>query len=326
MKTLCSHRPLAALVLIAAAASLLTACGSDETVIKSRVQMEIDACKASSDPTFELKFGPGAPYMLMTEFCQEPLSEVEFTDEINAKVTVGPYHIRLNKNTSDGRWHINQVKWPELDEARSILTWDTLSDADRQKALELFAKAEKQAPKLVEIKLTSMKLLLKLRRAKSKEKDADPAGLGPKAEAYYKATLAAASEQSNPDLAAEIRLMVIEYYDSYRNSAEEFSVPSDSAAEWELGAIKAIENEIKEAEKKGDKALIAKKEAEIETRKQEMVTNAEKRKKEAERMGKLAVKLKERECAEIKAAAGVSPKDSNLSARIAESSSLVNCP
>lgn len=310
----------------AAMALTLAACGGDETVIKNKIQMELDACKASTEPLYPMKTGAGDPYPVIKEFCEQPIGEFGITEQIYATVPVGPYKFKLRKNTSDGRWHLNQVSWPEMDDVRNTLTWDTISDSDYQAILKKLATAEGQAPKLEEIKETRLDILLKLRRKAKKDDDPDPGSLGKEGEAYYKAALAAASEQDNPNLAAKLRLRVIQYYDGYRQIAEDYSTPNEQGTEYEAAAIKALQIEVEEAEKKGDEALKAKKEADIEERKKEMAANIEQRVKDAERMGKLAVMLKARECSEIQAIRTVNPRDAAIQAQVADVGSLVNCP
>lgn len=317
-------RALTPLAAAAALVSLAAGCGSDETLIKNRVQMELDACKAHDQALYAVPMDSGKPYEIYKSLCDQPMGELKFEDQIYATVPVGPYQFKMRKNTSDGRWHLTQVSWPALDDARSALTWESISDEDYKRILELLTQAEAQAPTIEEIKLTRLGILLRQRKTVDKTNDADPAGLGP-ADAYYKASVAAATEQNNPDLNARLRLAVIDYYDQYRQTAEEFSVPSESAAEFEAAAIKAVENEVEEAKKAGNEALVKQKLAEIEERKKEMEVNAAQRVKDAARMAELTKLLTARECAEIQAITVVKPNDSELSAQVINTSTLVNC-
>ncbi len=312
---------------LAAAAALSTACGSDATLIQNRVQMEVDACKAASTPSFEVKFGANSSYAIDTALCKEhTLQPAVLDDEITAHVNLGPYQFNLRKNLSEGRWFIHQVKWAELDEARSILTWDNISDSDYKRAIDLFTKAETQAPALEEPRLSKLDILLLHRKKANKDNDPEPAGLGPELQAYFAQCLKAAADHKNPDLDARVRTRVIQWYDDYRQTAEEFSIPSESAAEYERGAIKAIQNEADEAKKAKNDALFQEKMAEIEQREKEMVLNAAQRIKDAERMRVLADALKARQCAEIQAAATSNPTSADLKTELNAARTLITCP
>jgi hypothetical protein len=307
-------------------ASSALACGSDETLIMNKVTMELDACKAATTPTHEVTILGTKSYSMETSVCKMATAgEVKLIDKMYADVPAPPYLFKLRKNMSDSRWFINQIKWPELDEARHILTWDTLSKADYDKALELFTKAEKQAPHLEEIPLAKLEILLKRRRNANKDKDPDPAGLGPVLKAYYAEVVKRASDQDNPDLNAKVRLTIIRYFDDYRVAAEEASVPSATAADWERGAIKALENDLEEAKKNKDEAETKRITEEIAVREKEMPENQKRREANAEIMAGRAKALKKYQCAELRGLAGVTPTNADLKTEVGSAKALLDC-
>jgi len=314
------------LVALVLASTSMLACSSDEALILNKVQLELDACKASTAPTFEIDFVGTPSYKLETSVCKKAtLGEVKIIDKMYADVDAAPYVFKLRKNLSDGRWFLNQVKWPELDEARHILTWDTLSKSDYDKALKLFTIAEGQAPQIEEIPLAKLDILLNRRRNANKDKDPDPAGLGPDLKAYYEEVIKRSTAQDNPDLNARFRLAIISYYDAYRVAAEDASVPSDSAVDWERGAIKALMNDVEEAKKNKDDAEVKRIMAEVAQREKEMPENQKKRERDAEVMAGRAKALKKYECGELRALASVNPTNPDLKTEVNSAKSMLDC-
>ncbi len=303
-------------------AVLLSGCASDEQKITNKIQLELDSCKAASGDTYDVKFQTGKTYALFKSKCDTAITEVNIVEQLSGSARVGPYHFKLRKNSADNRWTLTQITWPELDEARSIFTFTTISKTDYARADELLAKVNEVAPELDEAWLLRMDIALKRRGSVDKKKDPDPTGLG-KAQDFYQKAIAAA--KGNPNFEAKVRMKVLAYYDDYRRTAEDNSTPSETAAEYEQGAIKAVRLEAEEAKKAGKKDLYKKKMAEIEVRQKEAEENIVIREKEAKRMAGLAVTLKKRQCTEIGGLKAITVSDTTLAGKVSEHTSL-NCP
>lgn len=306
----------------------LVACASEEEKVQNRIALEIEACKAATGEFYEVPYEVGDPYKMYRSFCDQPVMDVKLVDPVRATAKVGPYEFQLNKNLKEGRWGLSLVRWNALDSARNTLSVDNLTEADYKAAEEQLAKAEAEGPTVAEVKLKRLEVLIALRKKanKTQETMVDRASLGPVAEGYYKQATAAAREQGNPDLEAGLRLQVLNYLNHFRLQAEEASTPSEQAAEYELGSIKALENDAKEAKAKKDTAAYDKIQAEIELRKKEFEENQVKRQESAKRMSELSVELKKRQCAELQSARGVAPKEDRLSKDYGAALNAVGCP
>lgn len=292
-------------------AALVLGCASDSKMIENKISLELEGCRAASGDTYEVRFEFGAPYLLAKSLCDTKVTDVVITDQINATAKAGPYIFSLRKNTKDQRWSITRVSWPELDQVRSIKTFDTISDADLKTADGLLATAEKKAPRFAEIKLTRLELLLMQRKRANKTGEPDRSTLGVAAP-YYEEAVKAAEAQKNPDLNLQLRLLVIGYYDRYRDLAHGSSEVSESASDWEVGAIKAIQNDADAAKAAKDDKTYEAKLAEIEQRQKELEANKIRRQEEAKIMTALTVALTKRECDEIAKAKGLTPSIADL--------------
>ncbi|MBH23636.1 MAG: hypothetical protein CMH57_04035 [Myxococcales bacterium] len=317
--------PTLAALLVATA--LISGCADDRSKIESKIKFELEACQKAEGSTYEIKFEVGAPYAIETFACDVPVKEITLDNDINANAKVGPYTFNMRKDTSDGRWHVTRVTWPELDQARSIMETENKADTDITKGITLLNAVLKEAPKMEYARLSLMELHLLQRKRFNKQGETNEqrAGLGT-AQAPYDASVKAAVENGQNNLAAQLHLLVIGYLDRYRQLAEDASVVSDDNAEKERAAIKAVQNEADEAKKKGDTPAYENAIAEIATREKEMEENAVKRVKDAEVMGKVAKELLKRECVAIQAAKGLSGVSSEVTAEVSTYASQVTCP
>lgn len=321
-----AHRPLL-LTLALCAGLALSACASDDKQIEQKVALELESCRKAEGEFYEVRFESGKPYQMYRFACEAPVTDITVTEKINGDARVGPYEFKLRKNVSDSRWYLSQVRWPALDKARNVFTFDSISDSDYMEADKALAEAEAQAPKLAEIKERRLEIALVLRKKANKQDEpmAQRATLGP-AQSYYNQALAAAKEHGDSNLEARLRVMALDYLNAFREKAEENSTPSESAAEWEAAAIKAVQNDADEAKKKGDTATYDKKMAEIEQRKKEAEQNVVKREKAAAEMAEMAKLLKAEQCKEISAAKGLAPTDTELRNELTSALGAVTCP
>jgi len=305
-------------------ALLILACASDEQLIVNRAQLELDACKRAETETFEVKFETGSPYVIYRSLCDSPVTNIRIKEKIDGNADVGPYNLQLRKNLDDGCWLLTGVSWPEFDQARSLDSLDSPADSDFDKAEQLLAQAETDAPKIAEIKELRLKFLLQRRKATKKAAETDKTSLGD-AQPYFDQATAAATEQSNPDLNLRLRLQVLNYYDRFRQIAEDSSTPSEQSAEWDVASVKAIRQEANDAKKAGNDKLYKEKMAEAEQREKDNVKAAEQRQKDADAMVTLAAQLKLRQCKELTAARAVTTASADLRAQLDGFSSL-GCP
>ena len=304
---------------------LALGCASDEKLITTKVQFELDACKRAEGATHEVKFETGPPYVIDKSLCETPVTNVRITDKINGHAEVGPYDFELRQNVDDGRWLLTRVTWPELDQARNIDTLSSPSEDDLRKADELLAKAEQDAPKIAEVKTLRLKSLLIRRKQANKSKETDRSGLGV-AEDYFAKASAAAKEQGNADLELSLRLQVINYLDRYRTLADESSTVSEQSGEWDEAAVKAIRQEARDAKKAGNNELAKQKEAEAVQREKDNVKAAEQRVKDAETMKSVAAQLLARECKELAPAKALTGANADLRAELDALVTGASCP
>jgi hypothetical protein len=316
-----------ALPLAALAALSLAACADDQKLVEQKIAFELDACKQAQGDTHEVRFETGKPYTMLRFACDAPISDIKITDQINGEGKVGPYEFKLRKNTGDNRWHLAQVRWPDLDDARNTLSFDNISQSDYQQADAALARAEAQAPHLAEIKERRLQIAITLRDNANKQAEPIPqrASLGP-AKALFDKLIADTKSNNDTILEAKLRLQVLQYLDKQRRIAEDNSTPSESAAEWEAAAIKAVQNEADEAKAKGDTALHQKKLAEIEERKKEAADNVLKREEAAKTMTQLAAAFKAELCREIEPARALNPTDATLRGELSSTINAVQCP
>ena len=303
----------------------LTACSSADTQITNRIQLELEACLRAEGPMHDVLFEDGDPYPIYKALCDQPVTDVGTAEEINGEGRVGPYRFQFRQRVSEGRWILARVTWPELDEAQNTLRQAGKTDADYVKIDELLGKAEASAPMIPGIKVRRLEMAVERRKQAKGKADKDPTSLGV-AEPYYKEALASAKKLGDPDLEARLRLLVINYWDQKRAAADEYSVPSGTTAEWETAAIKAVQNEAKEAKKARNMKLYKDKMAEIEKRKKESVENTKTLAEESKKFAARADELKKVQCAEIQAASPVIPKDEDLKKEMRALAEMVTCP
>ncbi len=303
------------------------ACASDEQQIEKKVAAVLEQCRTASGDTHEVTFSSGKPYIMDKALCEAPIGGITITEKVKGEATSGPYVFKLGKNPSDGRWNLVQVRWPAYDKGMNIFTFDNISETDYIEADKALAQAESLAPAKANIKERRLQIALAQRKAANKQAEpvAKQGTLG-KAQTYYDKAIAAAKAQKNTNLEASLRLQVLEWYDNFRKKAVGGSTVSESAAEYDQGSIKAVENELKDAKAKKDEALIKKKEAEIAMRTKEAEENIGKRIEAAKRMKALADVLTVSHCKEIKAAKALSPTDADLRGKISDATGVINCP
>ena len=312
------------LLALLAVAPALTACNTPEKQITSRIQITLDECKAAEGEIYKVTFVEGDPYDIYRVLCDQPITEVG-TFDLNGEGVVGPYRFQFRQNVKENRWTLGRVTWPEMDEAANYFKQDGKADAEYKRIDERLSVAMGQAPQISDIKAKRMHYLMEWRRLHKGKLDTNPTSLGV-AEAFYKEGIAMAQKDGDTDLEARMRLMVIQYWDAKRQVADDAAAPNPQWREWEEAAVKAIEKEAKDARKAGDKKLQAEKLKEAAARRKS-IPDVEKTQNELKAVwAERAKALLAVECAEIKAAGGVLPKDPDLKEEYLAAQSLVTCP
>lgn len=302
----------------------LPACNNAETQITNRIQITLDECKRSEGEFHSVTFEEGDPYPIYRVLCDQPITNVG-TYELNGEGTVGPYKFQFRQNVKENRWTLGRVTWPELDEAANYFKQEGKTDAEYKRIDECLATAMGQAPQIADLKALRMQYLMERRQLQTGKTDTNPTSLGV-AEAFYKEGIALAQKDADKDLEARLRLMVIRYWDAKRSVADDAATPNPQWLEWEEAAVKAVEKEAKDARKAGDKKLAAEKLVEADKRRKSIPKLEE---EQNALRAKWAVKAKELlavECAEIKAAAALLPKDPDLKDEFLAARTLVTCP
>lgn len=196
----------------------LVGCTPDEEKVKRVVENAIQQCKEAEGDFAEVEVVGGTDAVLK-DTCDAPIGDVELKDEFHASAKVGPYVYLVGIDSETGVWVLTQVDWEALNEARRHLAGDDPPKDARERAEAALAKAQQELPESAWIRKARFENLLELRETERGKSD-DPVALGDAAQGALDESIAWARENSRPEVAAELRVLVVDYYTDYASKLE----------------------------------------------------------------------------------------------------------
>jgi hypothetical protein len=231
------------IVVVTLALGFVVGCTPDEEKVQRVIERGLKECKEAEGPFAEITVVEGKDEMLKIA-CEKEISDLQLVDEYHATAKVGPYDWLIGIDSSTGVWTLTQVDWETLGEARrSIRGEDPPKDA-RVRAEKAFAKVQEEMPESEWIRKARIENLLAMRKVQ-RGKSEDPTALGD-AGPILQESINWAEQNEKPALAAELRMMVIDYYQDYASKLQ-MAYDNIGSSDEHLEAL------IHQAEKDGNK-------------------------------------------------------------------------
>lgn len=205
------------IVLAMLALGFVVGCTPDEEKVQRVIERGLQECKEAEGPFAEVTV-VGDKDEVLQAACDKEIQDLKMIDEYHASAKVGPYDWTIGIDSETGVWTLTQVDWETLGEARrSIRGEDPPKDA-RNRAEKAFAKAQEQMPESTWIRKARIENLLELRKVQ-RGKSEDPVALADAGNVLQK-SINWAEQNDNPAFAAELRMMVIDYYQDYASKLQ----------------------------------------------------------------------------------------------------------
>ncbi len=206
-------RMLAAIV----ALGFVAGCTPDEEKVQRVIERGLQECKEAEGPFAEVTV-VGDKDEVLKAACEKEIKDLKMIDEYHASAKVGPYDWTIGVDSETGVWTLTQVDWETLGEARrSIRGEDPPKDA-RVRAEKAFAKAQQEMPESEWIRKARIENLLELRTVQRGKSD-DPVSLGD-AGPVLQESINWAEQNDNAAFAAELRMMLVDYYQDYASKLQ----------------------------------------------------------------------------------------------------------
>lgn len=227
-----------------AIAALLVGCTPDEEKVARVIEQGLAECKKAEGDFAEITVVGGKDEMLKV-VCEKEVTDLKLIDEYHASAKVGPSDWLVGVDSETGVWVLTQVDWEALNDARTQLREEDPPKDARARAETALAKAQEQMPESIWVRKTRLENLLAL-RATERGKSDDATALGETAQKVFDDAVAWARENNKPELSAELRVMLVDYYKDYASKLEMAFENIGGQDEW-------LQNLIKQAEKDGNK-------------------------------------------------------------------------
>lgn len=226
----------------------LTACTPDEEKITRVIEQGLTDCKKAEGDFAAINVIGGNDEVLVAT-CDAEIKDLKILDEFHASARVGPYTWLVGVENETGVWVLTQVDWEALEEARRHLAGDEPPKDARQRAETALARAQAEMPESEWVRLKRLENLLALRETE-RASGKTPTALGDAAQKAFDESLAYAAKNENPALAANLRMMVAEYYADYASKLNAAFDNIGGQDEW-------LESLIEQAKKDGNKEDLA---------------------------------------------------------------------
>jgi len=218
-------------------------CTSDEEKVARVIDQALVDCKKSEDEFAKITVVGGQDEVLKVA-CEKDVTDLELIDEYHASAKVGPYDWLVGVDSETGVWVLTQVDWEPIGDARRQLAEESPPKDARARAESSLATAQEALPDSAWIRRTRLDNLLDT-RATDRGKSENPTELGEAAQKVLDDAITWARENNRPDIAAELRAMVVDYYKDYASKLEMAFENIGGQDEW-------LQNLINQAQKDGN--------------------------------------------------------------------------
>lgn len=264
-------------------AALAVGCTPPEEKVRKVIDRALEECMGADGEFANVTVVEGTDEVLK-ETCSVGMADLKLVDEYHATANVGPYTYTVGVDNETGVWVLTQVDWEALADARRALKGDSPPKDARVRAEPAFAKAQDEFPASMWIRRTRFENLLSIRKLE-RNKDEDRVRLGDAVDKLLAENAAWATENKKPELAFDLRMMVVDYQKDFANALENSFGNLG-------GADEHLEATIRQAEKDGDKEAAAEYRATLEKERAE-------RPKKIERMQNEIVASRKAACAQL---------------------------
>lgn len=291
--------------LCALALLVSAACTPAEQKISKKFDAAIAKCKGTQETFAELTLSHGEKRKVLRSACAMPIGKVKMTDAFHGEASMGPYTLRAGQEDKTGIWVLASIDWEPMSTALSELDVQDRDEASFTRVVTALGEAEKGMPDEPWIKVTRFENMLAIRkRERAKATDTT---LGKETEDYYASIIKWAGDKSQPAVAQKVRLMVVDYYNAYKQFLGQNLEAGDSDERLKT-AIQHAEN----------KEQAAKYQAELD----KLVKSREAAAKAAQE--KIA-EIQKRLCAEAPLLSEKGIEDKDLKVRISATQSGIKC-
>ena len=222
----------------------LLGCTPNEEKVRKVVDRALESCNAAEGPFADVQVVEGTDEVLK-ETCSAEVKDLKLIDEYHASAMVGPYTYTVGIDNETGVWVITQIDWESLADARRALAGGSPPKDARERAEPAWAKASSELPSSAWIRKQRFENLLAIRKLE-RNKDDDRTGLGDAVTKLLDENVKWASENAQPGVAVELRLMLVDYFKDFASALENSFENLGSADEH-------LEASIRQADKDGDK-------------------------------------------------------------------------
>lgn len=208
-------RTIATMLAVAAA----TGCTPNEEKVRRVIDRALEECNAGEAPFASVQVVEGTDEVLK-ETCAMPVTDLKLIDDYHAAANVGPYTYLVGVDNETGVWVLTQVDWEALDDARRALAGGDPPRDARERAEPAFAKAQQELPSSAWVRQQRFENLLAIRKAE-RNKDDDRVRLGDAVQALLDENAKWSAENDKGALAAQLRLMVVDYQKDFAAALED---------------------------------------------------------------------------------------------------------